>query len=48
MDLNSGSTARITPVTLRFGVFFDGIGNNLSNVMPADAPGARVPVMATP
>lgn len=41
MDLNSGSTARITPVTLRFGVFFDGTGNNLSNVMPADAPGGK-------
>ena len=38
MDLNSCSTARITPVTLRFGVFFDGTGNNLNNVMPVDAP----------
>ncbi len=38
MDLNSCSTARITPVTLRFGVFFDGTGNNLNNVMAVDAP----------
>ncbi|MGK0151661.1 T6SS phospholipase effector Tle1-like catalytic domain-containing protein [Pseudomonas putida] len=41
MDLNSCSTAHITPVTLRFGVFFDGTGNNLNNVMPVDAPGGK-------
>lgn len=37
MDLNSCSTARITPLTLRFGVFFDGTGNNHHNVMAVDA-----------
>ncbi len=48
MDLNSCSTARITPITLRFGVFFDGTGNNLSNVMPVDALGNKGAVMPMP
>lgn len=41
MDLNSCSTARITPLTLRFGVFFDGTGNNHHNVMAVDAPAGK-------
>ncbi|MEC4563393.1 DUF2235 domain-containing protein [Pseudomonas inefficax] len=41
MDLNSCSTARTTPLTLRFGVFFDGTGNNLNNVMAVDAPAGK-------
>ncbi|HBM66878.1 MAG TPA: type IV secretion protein Rhs [Pseudomonas sp.] len=31
MKMSSASTANLTPVTLRFGVFFDGTGNNLHN-----------------
>ncbi|WP_133978686.1 T6SS phospholipase effector Tle1-like catalytic domain-containing protein, partial [Pseudomonas inefficax] len=41
MDLNSCSNARTTPLTLRFGVFFDGTGNNLNNVMAVDAPAGK-------
>ena len=41
MELNNGSTATAAPVTLRFGVFFDGTGNNQHNVMPADAHGGK-------
>ncbi|MEB6590053.1 MULTISPECIES: DUF2235 domain-containing protein [Pseudomonas] len=36
MEQNNCSTEITTPITLRFGVFFDGTGNNQSNVMPAD------------
>ncbi|WEK29525.1 MAG: DUF2235 domain-containing protein [Candidatus Pseudomonas phytovorans] len=39
MELNSCSTATVAPVTLRFGVFFDGTGNNQHNAIPADASG---------
>lgn len=41
MDLNSGSTEPSAPVTLRFGVFFDGTGNNRNNVMLEDVPGGN-------
>lgn len=33
MKMSSASTANLTPITLRFGVFFDGTGNNQHNAM---------------
>ncbi|MEN5035055.1 T6SS phospholipase effector Tle1-like catalytic domain-containing protein [Pseudomonas sp. TWI929] len=41
MKLNSRSIEPSTPVTLRFGVFFDGTGNNQSNAMPMQAGGGK-------
>ena len=41
MELNSCSTQPPTPVTLRFGVFFDGTGNNQNNVMSVDGQGGK-------
>ena len=41
MELNSCSTGAAAPVTLRFGVFFDGTGNNQHNATPAAANGAK-------
>lgn len=33
MKMSSASTPNLTPITLRFGVFFDGTGNNQHNAM---------------
>ena len=41
MELNSCSTGAAAPVTLRFGVFFDGTGNNQHNATPAHAYGTK-------
>lgn len=41
MELNNGSTGTAAPVTLRFGVFFDGTGNNQHNAIPAEANGGK-------
>ncbi|WP_410481631.1 phospholipase effector Tle1 domain-containing protein [Pseudomonas plecoglossicida] len=41
MDLNSCSTNLPTQVTLRFGVFFDGTGNNQDNARRGDEPGGK-------
>ncbi|MFJ4456737.1 phospholipase effector Tle1 domain-containing protein [Pseudomonas sp. NPDC089392] len=41
MELNCRSTETSTPVTLRFGVFFDGTGNNQDNALPMQASGGK-------
>lgn len=41
MKMSSGSTPTPTPVTLRFGVFFDGTGNNQHNATAMDEQGSK-------
>lgn len=41
MELNSCSNEAAAPLTLRFGVFFDGTGNNQHNAISADANGDK-------